>query len=69
MLLTKLRTMLLLAAIPTLALWSLEHLAGVGVSNAVRFAGAVPLGAAIGGFVTAWVAGAPFDDHAAPAIH
>lgn len=65
---TSLRFLLLCAAVPTGALWTLEHLGGLDVSNLVRCAGAVPLGAAVAGFVVAWVAGAPFDDNAARAI-
>jgi len=63
-------TVLLGAAVPTVALWALEHIVGVDISNGVRCAGAVPLGAAVAWFVVAWVAGAPFDDNAArSAIH
>ena len=66
---TNLRRVLLGAAAPTVALWALEHAVGTDISNLVRCAGAVPLGAAVAGFVVAWVAGAPFDDTAARAIH
>jgi len=66
---TNLRRVLLGAAAPTVALWALEHAVGTDISNLVRCAGAVPLGAAVAGFVVAWVAGAPFDDNAARAIH
>jgi hypothetical protein len=60
-----LRTVILAAAVPTVALWILEHVAGLDVSNGVRCAGAVPLGAVVAAFVVAWVAGAPFDDNIA----
>lgn len=67
---TNLRMVLLGAAVPTVALWALEHIVGVDISNGVRCAGAVPLGAAVAGVVVAWVAGASFDDNAArSAIH
>jgi hypothetical protein len=61
---------LIVAAVPTVALWALEHLAGLEVSNLMRCAAAVPLGAAVAGFVVARVAGVPFDDnHVRTAIH
>jgi len=67
---TDLRKVLLGAAVPTAALWALEHIVSVDISNLARCAGAVPLGAAVAGFVVAWVAGAPFDDNPArSAIH
>ncbi|MCX6539906.1 MAG: DUF2085 domain-containing protein [Acidobacteria bacterium] len=66
---TNLRRVLLGAAVPTVALWALEHIVGLDISNVVRCAGAVPLGAAVAGFVVAWVGGVPFDDNAERAIH
>lgn len=66
---TAVRTLLLAAAVPTAVLWALEHGGGVGVSNFGRFAGAVPLGAAVAWFVVAWAAGAWFDGASARAIH
>jgi uncharacterized membrane protein len=65
---TNVRYLLIGAAVPTGALWALEHIGRLDVSNLARCAGAVPLGAAVAGFVVAWVAGAPFDDNAARAI-
>jgi len=50
------------SAVPTVALWLAEHAAGVGVGNAIRFAGGLPLGAAAAAFVVAWAGGVPFDD-------
>ena len=64
-----LRAILLIAAVPTVALWTLEHASGLSVTNLARFSGAVPLGAAVAWFVVAWVAGARFDDSSARAIH
>lgn len=44
------RTILLLAALPTAATFTLEVLEGMAVSNAARAAGAMPLGVAAGWF-------------------
>lgn len=67
--LSMLRIILLVAAVPTVALWALEHASVLGVTNLARFTGALPLGAAVAWFVVAWVAGARFDDNSARAIH
>ena len=45
---TPARTVLLVAVLPTLLTWILEHLFGVPFSNATRAVAAVPLGAAGG---------------------
>jgi uncharacterized membrane protein len=49
--------LLCIAAIPTLLTWLGEHLFGVPVSNAWRFAAALPLGGAV-----AWVLGYTLQD-------
>lgn len=57
-------------ALPTLAAWAAEHLAGFGVSGTARAALAVPLGAAVAAVVTLWAGGATFEDAApATALH
>jgi len=42
------RQVLLIAALPTVITWILEHVAGVGFSNASRALAALPLGASAG---------------------
>ena len=49
------------AALPTAASFLLEHGAGAGIGNLERFAGALPLGAAVAAVATAWMAGVAFD--------
>jgi uncharacterized membrane protein len=58
------------AAAPTAVLWAAEHLGGADVSNALRCAGAGPLGAAVGVIVIAAVVGVSVGDSAElSAIH
>jgi hypothetical protein len=47
------RRALILAALPTAALWLLEFVGGVNPGSLVRWAGAVPLGAATAGWLGA----------------
>ena len=64
------RWLLVGAGMPTALLWLIEHLASAPVANLMRFAGAVPLGAAVAAVVVAWVAGVAFDaPRAVTAIH
>ena len=39
--------LLCIAAIPTFITWMLEHAAGMGITNGLRFGAALPLGAAV----------------------
>ena len=64
------RWLLVGSGIPTALLWLIEHLGDEPIANATRFAGAVPLGAAVAAVVVAWVAGVTFDaPRAGSAIH
>lgn len=49
-------------AMPTLAAWAGEHLAGLAVPGAARATLALPLGAAVAAIVTLWAGGTTFDD-------
>jgi len=51
-------------AVPTLAAWAGEHLAGLTVPGTARAALALPLGAAVAAVVTLWAGGAAFEDAA-----
>jgi len=66
--LTPLRAAVLACAVPTLATWLAEHLAGFEVTLLARALAALPLGAAVAALVAAWAAGASFDDGSASAI-
>jgi hypothetical protein len=58
------------SALPTLAAWGGEHVAGLAVSGAARALLAIPLGAAVAAIVTLWAGGAAFDDNpAGSALH
>lgn len=54
---TRMRAVLVVAALPTAALWSAERLAGVPVSSLARALGAVPLGAAVTWVLARLIAG------------
>jgi hypothetical protein len=49
-------------ALPTLAAWAGEHVAGLAVPGAARAVLAFPLGAALAAVVTLWAGGATFED-------
>jgi uncharacterized membrane protein len=64
------RILAVVSAMPTLTAWAAEHGLGLGVTNLVRFATALPLGAAVAAIVVAWAGGARFNDNPAEtAIH
>ncbi|MCX6552911.1 MAG: DUF2085 domain-containing protein [Acidobacteria bacterium] len=68
--LTRLRWAVIACGLPTLVTWAVEHAAGAPVTNLMRAATALPLGAAVAAIVVSWAAGASFDDTpAATAIH
>jgi hypothetical protein len=68
--LTRLRVLVLSSGVPTLALWTVEHVAGTPTSPDARALAAVPLGAAIAALVALWAGGAAFEDTPpATAIH
>jgi len=57
-------------ALPTLAAWAAEHLAGLPVPGPARAAFAIPLGAAVAAIVTLWAGGATFEDsHRTSKLH
>jgi hypothetical protein len=56
------RNGLLLAAVPTAALWGIERLAGVPVSGLARYAAAVPLGAVVSALITLVIGGSVLAD-------
>ena len=60
--LTRARVTAVACALPTLALWTGEHVAGVAVPGTARAALAVPLGAVVAAIVTLWAGGAAFED-------
>lgn len=53
----RMRALLIVAAVPTAALWAAERLAGMPVSNEARAAGAVPLGGAVAWVLARLIAG------------
>jgi hypothetical protein len=68
--LTRLRMLVLSSGVPTLVLWTAEHVAGTPVSTDARALAAVPFGAAIAALVALWAGGASFEDTPpATAIH
>jgi hypothetical protein len=60
--LTRFRVLVLSSGGPTLAAWTVEHLAGIPVPAGARALAAVPLGAAVAALVALWAGGAAFDD-------
>jgi hypothetical protein len=62
--LTRSRLAAVACALPTLAAWAGEHLAGLTVPGGARAALAIPLGAAVAAVVTLWAGGAAFEDRA-----
>lgn len=60
--LTSSRVAAVACALPTLAAWAGEHLAGWAVPGPARALLAIPLGAAVAAIVTLWAGGATFED-------
>jgi uncharacterized membrane protein len=58
------RLALAAGAVPPLVLWGAGHAGGIAVSNWMRAAGAVPLGAVIAWVAAAFLAGRPMRDSA-----
>jgi hypothetical protein len=56
------RVVVVACALPTIAAWAGEHVAGLDVPGAARAALAFPLGAAVAAVVTLWAGGATFED-------
>lgn len=56
------RAITVACAIPMIAVWAAEHGLGVSVNNVVRFATALPPGAAVAVIVTCWAGGVGFHD-------
>jgi hypothetical protein len=68
--LTRLRGLVLSSGVPTLVLWTAEHVAGTPIPTDARALAAVPFGAAIAALVALWAGGAAFEDtQHATAIH
>jgi len=64
------RLVLVTCAIPTAFLWLAEWLGGIRIANSIRWAGALPLGAAVSWVIGLAIAGTlPTDTHGPSGVH
>jgi uncharacterized membrane protein len=61
------RRIALVAALPTIVTWSIEHFGFVQLSNMTRFVAALPLGFAVAWLIMSEVRGARFEDRSGAA--